>query len=79
MESTLIIPAFVVKVSHLIVYNFSKIEETRAVTECDLIPLPVLRQKIVFSTQTDTRMDGHTDGQTSRFQYTPKNICFVGV
>ena len=42
--------------------------KTRAFTKCDLIPLPALWQKLLFCTQTDTRMDthGNTDTWTDR-------------
>ena len=38
--------------------SMKKAKLTRGVTECNLILLPALSQKVVFCT------DGHTDGQT---------------
>ena len=39
------------------VYPPSAFYQTRAVTKCALLPPPVLRQKLIFCTQTDTPTD----------------------
>ena len=36
---------------------FSIRQKTRAVTKCDLIPPPALRQKLIFCTQKDRQTD----------------------
>ena len=62
----------------------SNFRKNRAVTECDLTPLPALWHKVVLSTETDIWthrwMDGETYGQTDRLiPVYPENIRFEGV
>ena len=51
---------------------------TRAVTECDLILPPALKQKVVFCTQKDTQTHGQTEREADSI-ILPKTFVLQGV
>ena len=63
---------------------FSKGFLSRPVKKCHCVGMGYSKTVGRFATQyyhyfVHRSTDTHTDGQTGRLQYTPKNICFVGV